>query len=180
MTASGVIPPLGPDDVYLYAHGNGAICLLRAGGKVGLVPLDEATSVASAHQAAGGRIHLAHETGPLASQLLERLAANDVDAVRFAAERPPDTWPHGTDALMEAAAIGADRLLDDLVARGADLHRTDDSGSTALHHAAMRGNTHAVAVLVEGGADIEARNDGGMTPRLLALEGGQHETAKQL
>lgn len=174
--AADLAPPLGPDDVYLYAHANGAICLLRADATSGLVPLDEAVSVAVAHTGAGGRVHLDHEDGPLAAQLVEGLAAEGIPVVPFDSPRPPDEWPHGTDALMEAARYGADRLLDDLLARGADLHRVDDSGSTALHHAAIAGNGHAIEALVTAGARIDAANAAGMTPRMLAAEAGDDAT----
>lgn len=97
-------------------------------------------------------------------RLRERGVTLDVVAGAVA----PQTWDAGTTALMEAASVGNDRLLDDLVTRHATLHDRDISGSTALHHAAA-GNLHAIDALVAVGLDPDQPNADGFTPYRLAI-----------
>ena len=76
---------------------------------------------------------------------------------------PPQTWNAGATALMEAASNGSQRILDDLIARGATIGERDESGSSALHHAANKGEVAAIESLVAAGAALAGR-DGRVRP----------------
>lgn len=173
-------PALAPGDVYLYAHANGAVFVLDSDGRSRLAPLAEATAVAEGCHAAGHRVRLGRDAGPLADGAVARLDAAGVPFEVLDGVPPPQAWSEGTTALMEAAAHGNDRLLDDLVARGATLHDRDTSGSTALHHAAANGNVHAIDALVGAGVDPDDRNGDGFTPYRLATATRQLAAAQRL
>lgn len=178
--SSGALPPLADGDVYVYLHGNGAIFVRYGDGRSMLVPLDELLSVATGCHAAGHRVVAAWDSTPIALDVVQRLRAAGLPVVEADVTQPPHTWNEGTDALIEAAAVGTDHLLDDLIARGADIHHQDDSGSTALHHAAANGNLHAVDALVAAGADRDLVNRQGFTPHMLAMACRQQEAAQRL
>ena len=113
------LPELAPGDVYLYGHANGAVFLRYGDGRSMLVPLAEAVAVAEGCVAAGCRVVVGHDDAPLAVQVLDALDAAGVASEAFGPATPPHSWNDGTDALIEAASVGTDRILDDLVARGA-------------------------------------------------------------
>lgn len=173
------IPPLTAGDVYLYSHGNGAIFVLYADQTSALVPLADAMAVAVGCHDAGRRVHVGTDDTPIARDALDRITAV-VPVERFDAPKAPHVWPSGTTALMEAASVGADHLLDDLLARGVDVHERDDSGSTALHHAAGSGGLHAIDALVAAGADVDLVNERGMTPHMVAMASRQEDAAQHL
>ena len=179
-TAGVTPPPLDPGDVYLYSHGNGAIFVLEARGRSRLVTLDDAVAVVAGCHTAGGRVVVGWDDTAIARAVIERIRSAGVPVVEAAGAQPPHTWGEGTDAVMEAAAVAADRLLDDLLARGVDVQHRDDSGSTALHHAAAHGNLHAIEALVSAGADLDLANHDGFTPHALALATRQQAAAQRL
>ena len=179
MTDRRLVPPLSPGDVYVYSHGNGAIYLLEADGRSRLVTLGEVEAITAAAHEAGARVFAAWDDTPIAAEVVERIRTG-APVVAFELGRPPHSWNDGTDALMEAASVGADRLLDDLIARGVDLARRDVSGSTALHHAAAHGNLHAIDALVAAGADLDAASDTGLTPHMVAMATRELDAARRL
>jgi ankyrin repeat protein len=80
------------------------------------------------------------------------------------------------------------RLLPD---RGADVHATDNEGSTPLHHLSFRrsgcgikspgkGSVEGTRLLLEHGASMDAENNKGETPFQVALEVGHHEMVEFL
>jgi len=174
------LPALGAGDVYIYAHGNGAIYVGYADGRSLLAPLDEVLAIAEGCHAAGSRVVVAGDHAPMAVDVIDRIRAAAVPVVEFPAGTAPHVWGEGTDALIEAASLGTDALLDDLIARGADVRHRDDSGSTALHHAAAHGSLHAIGALVAAGADPDQRNDRGFTPHMLARACRQDAAADRL
>lgn len=178
--SSGALPPLDDGDVYVYLHGNGAIFVRYSDGRSMLVPLDELLGVATGCHDAGRRVVAAWDEAPIAVGAVQRLRGAGVPVVEADVTQPPHTWNEGTDALIEAASLGTDHLLDDLIARGADVHHQDDSGSTALHHAAANGNLHAVDALAAAGADRDLVNRQGFTPHMLAMACRQHDAAQRL
>lgn len=161
-------PDLGPGDVYVYAHANGAISVLDAGGHLALVPLSVAVAAAERAHAAGARVRAGWDDAPLARDAVEAIRAGGVELDVVPDAPAPRRWANGTTALMEAAAAGDDALLDDLIERGADVAHRDDAGATALHHAAARDNVHAVDALVRAGLDPDDRNGNGFTSFRLA------------
>jgi hypothetical protein len=76
----------------------------------------------------------------------------------------------GGTPLMVAARLGEASLVEQLLARGADLHAKDDEHWTALHWAASEGRDQAVAVLLHAGALVDTPDAAGNTPLLLAAE----------
>lgn len=174
------VPLLADGDVYLYSHANGAIFVLASDGRSRLVPLAEAEEVVAGCHRAGHRVVVGWDESLLGRQVIERITASEVPVTVYEAPRPPHFWNEGTDALMEAASHGNDRILDDLIERGAAVDRTDDSGSTALHHAAVRGNLHAIEALVAAGADVEHVNHRGFTPHMLAASVSETAAARLL
>lgn len=174
------LPPLGDGDVYLYAFGNGGIGVVYGDGRRLDVTLADAQATARGAHEAGCQVWIGGDDAPLSLDALHRIAEVGVPFEPFGAPMPPQTWPGGTDALMSAAAHGHDRVLDDLLARGADLHQRDVGGSTALHHAAAEGNVHAIEALVAHGATIDRPNDRGATPLRLAEGRGHAEAAARL
>lgn len=173
-------PELAPGDVYVYAHGNGAMFVLESDGRSRLAPLDEVVAVAEGCHAAGCRVRAAWDPAPLAEQAVARLRDRDIPLDVVSGAPPPHTWDEGTTALMEAVATGHDALVDDLVARGATVHDRDASGSTALHHAAAHGNIQAIDALAAAGLDVDARNDLGFSPYRLAIATRHVEAAQRL
>jgi hypothetical protein len=173
-------PPLGSRDIYVYALGNGALFLLEADGAGGLLPLAEVLAMAEARHAVGGKVLVGWDDTPIATGAVAALRARGIPLVVRPDEPVPRSWHEGTDALMEAAAGCADALLDDLVARGADVHHRDVSGSTALHHAAAHGNLHAIRALVSVGADRDLANRDGLTPLEVARATRQEAAARLL
>ncbi|KAK3886614.1 hypothetical protein Pcinc_009261 [Petrolisthes cinctipes] len=67
----------------------------------------------------------------------------------------------GMRALHLACCTGGDRIVQQLLQAGADIHARDGTGWTALHVACKQGQAEVVQVLVAAGADIEAIALGG-------------------
>lgn len=173
-------PDLGPGDVYVYAHANGAISVLDDGGHLALAPLRVAVAAAEGACAAGARVRAGWDDAPLARDAIEAIRAGGIELDVVPDAPAPRRWDNGTTALMEAAASGDDALLDDLIERGADVAHRDDAGATALHHAAARDNVHAVDALVRAGLDPDDRNGNGFTSFRLATATRSLATAQRL
>lgn len=174
-------PPLEPLDVYLYAHGNGAIFLYHPDARSRFVVLSEALEVARDCGLAGGRVFLGGDAGKqMADHVLAAIRRTGTPVVDYVPPVKPYQWDAGGDPLMVAASYGQDDLLDDLLDRGADVRATNDSGSTALHHAAGAGNLHAIDRLLAAGADPDVRNDIGLTPHMQAMVARAHTAALRL
>lgn len=77
-------------------------------------------------------------------------------------------------ALMRAAQVGDDRIVQILLARHADINARDDAGNTALFYAVERGDTQLARILVSYGADPNMRNAQGNTALTLARKRGSH------
>lgn len=161
-------PPLDPGDVYLHALANGALFLLASDGRSRLVTLDDAIAITTGCQRAGCRVLAAWDDSAVAVAAVEAVRAAGVTPVAIEAPSP-QRWDHGTTALIEAAAVGNQRLLEDLLARGVPVDERDVSGSSALHHAAANDNAAAVDALVAAGAAVDLANHDGFTPLDLAV-----------
>lgn len=166
--------PLAPGDIYLYLHENGAVTLIPPDQRSRFVTLAEGIDAALHCHQAGGEVHVGSDDGGLATSARAEVARLGVRVVPVDLD-PPHSWPDGTTALMSAAAFGRDRILDDLIARGADLHAVDGTGSTPLHHAAAAGNLYAIDALVRAGADVDRTSSADLTARDVAI--AKHEPA---
>ncbi len=165
--------------MYLYAHANGALFVLEPGRRSRVVTLSEAIAISEGCQAAGYRVVAAWDDAPIARAAVDRIRAVGVSIVPVEAE-PPQRWDDGTTALMEAAAVGNERIVADLIDRGVDLDQRDVSGSTALHHAAARGEVKVIDALVGAGATADLANRDGLTPYDMAVATRQDAAAARL
>jgi len=68
------------------------------------------------------------------------------------------------------AALGFERFLQELVARGVDIDQPDNTGCTALHFAALFGHNNCTRLLLLEGADADIVNAEGDTALDIALE----------
>jgi ankyrin repeat protein len=94
--------------------------------------------------------------------------------------------------LNQAVIQGDKRIVEALLAHGANVKATDSSGTTALHDAASTGKIEMMEILVKAGAPVESRSkaDGSgcgppdpvadSTPLHSAAAGGQIEAAQWL
>jgi ankyrin repeat protein len=123
----------------------------------------------------------------IAALLLARGA--DVNA-RTASDPRPDSIPWERDLgfrlgpsvtpLHEAVAGWDPNVVGLLLAHGAEVNASDESGDTPLHYAAARTGRKVAEVLIAAGADVNARNKDGTTPLAIALRRGNVETARAL
>ncbi len=80
-------------------------------------------------------------------------------------------------ALMLAALRGQERLVVQLVSRGAAVNK---SGWTPLHYAATGGHVRVSAFLIGAHADVNAESANGTTPLMMAAMYGNSDTVKLL
>ena len=84
----------------------------------------------------------------------------------------------GRIALIEAAGLGQEVKMWQLVKKGANLEARDEYGRTALSIAASGGHKMTVELLIENGAEIEAKDMYGKTALMYAAQG--HKAVLQL
>jgi ankyrin repeat protein len=125
------------------------------------------------------------DSGEPFARAYRAVEAHDVEALPELLDRFPELvaaqGTNGNDLLGMAAATCDERLVEVLLARGADVARSNAHGWTPLHQAAY-GNLPAMArMLIDAGAplDVSARGDGG-TPLVVALFWGNRATAELL
>ena len=113
------------------------------------------------------------------------LEAHDPNGLRAELDRSPElvsaAGTNGNDLLGMATATCDERLVELLLARGADVGHANAHGWTALHQAAYSGLPALARMLLDAGAavDTSARGDGG-TPMIVALFWGHGQTAELL
>ena len=90
-------------------------------------------------------------------------AGADVDA---------SSWGNFKTALMFACQHGKTAVVKKLIARGANLDRTDMWGCTALTIAAKYGHEGAVLALIDAGADVTIASKKGVDPLMYASRAG--------
>jgi len=101
-------------------------------------------------------IHDAASNGDLAGVQAELDKGVDVD-------EGDDSWPEMT-SLHYAAGEGHTKVVELLIANGADVNAKDEVGWTPLHLAAYWGGKDIVELLIATGADVNAKDKHGETP----------------
>jgi ankyrin repeat protein len=89
----------------------------------------------------------------------------------------------GTTPLMAATRRGCDaepKVLQALLAHGAQLDRRDTTGWTALMYAASAGQTGAIDTLLDAKESIDLRNSDGETALLMAVRQGNPGAVRRL
>jgi len=79
-------------------------------------------------------------------------------------ESPPEVTPEKDIALHKAILEKDPEKVRALVARGDDVHATDDNRRTPLHYAAHVAHAEIARILLENGARVDAKDGKGQTP----------------
>ena len=88
---------------------------------------------------------------------------------------------HGMTALMVAAAVGNEEVVEALLEGGADVLMTHKfAGSTALHFAAEMNHPKTVQTLCKAGAHVNAVNSVGIKPIHIAAHSGANSSISAL
>lgn len=85
-----------------------------------------------------------------------------------------------TTPLHSAVEMNNIKVVNLLLAHGADPNIREQRGFTPLHVAAQNGNTDIIRILLFGGADMDIRSDDGQLAVEVALAGGHEEAARLL
>uniref|UniRef100_A0A4W2F136 Uncharacterized protein n=1 Tax=Bos indicus x Bos taurus TaxID=30522 RepID=A0A4W2F136_BOBOX len=103
-------------------------------------------------------------------QILIRNRSTDLDA------RMAD----GSTALILAARLAVEGMVEELIASHADVNAVDELGKSALHWAAAVNNVEATLALLKNGANKDMQDSKEETPLFLAAREGSFEAAKLL
>lgn len=103
-------------------------------------------------------------------QILIRNRSTDLDA------RMAD----GSTALILAARLAVEGMVEELIASHADVNAVDELGKSALHWAAAVNNVEATLALLKNGANKDMQDSKEETPLFLAAREGSYEAAKLL
>ncbi|CAN0018645.1 unnamed protein product [Bubo scandiacus] len=103
-------------------------------------------------------------------QILIRNRSTDLDA------RMGD----GSTALILAARLAVEGMVEELIACHADVNAVDETGKSALHWAAAVNNMEATLALLKNGANKDMQDSKEETPLFLAAREGSYEAAKIL
>lgn len=87
---------------------------------------------------------------------------------------------NGATALMRAAWLGEDAMVQALLAQGAAADALDDDGNNALWYACLQGGPASILRLVEAGAPIDHANDDDITCLMQAAASGRIEVMQLL
>eukprot|EP00833_Pecoramyces_ruminatium_P004729 jgi/Orpsp1_1/1178761/evm.model.c7180000066639.1 len=82
--------------------------------------------------------------------------------------------------LIMATKMNNEKVIHDLLDRGADVNLQDIKGNTALHYASAKGNAYTIEMLINNKADIEIKNYQQETPIMVACRFKQTKSIKTL
>ncbi len=91
-----------------------------------------------------------------------------------------DASHRGYTPLIIAAYTGSKKIINILLAKGADVNQPNKDGDTALHIAAQERHLHVIKELVAKGADINQPNKDGDTALHIAAQEGHLHVIKKL
>jgi len=89
-------------------------------------------------------------------------------------------WTPIEIALYYAVSKGRKAVVEQLIAKGADIHANDSQGRTPLHSAAEGGYVDVAKMLITNGADINVTDNYGVGPLHVASREGHKEVAELL
>lgn len=106
-------------------------------------------------------------------------------AVRRLLDEDPSTISvidpiNGFTALLAASSAGHEKIVDLLIANGANILFRTSKGMNALHIAVMHGHARVVSILLGQGGDQSIPDLAGLTPLDKALRGGNKEMVVSL
>jgi predicted negative regulator of RcsB-dependent stress response len=116
-------------------------------------------------------------------ELFSAINKEDKQAVSNALKEdiePNYEMPEYGTLLTAATKAGDPEIIKQIIEKGADVNKADESGQTPLHWGSQKGKTDAVKVLIDAKADINAKNDNGETPLALAKSNNFPEIEKLL
>lgn len=87
---------------------------------------------------------------------------------------------NGLTALHSASKEGHTRIVEELIARGANVHAKTLKGNTALHIASLAGHEPVVKVLIDNGADVDAQSVNGFSALYMAAQENYESIVKLL
>lgn len=89
--------------------------------------------------------------------------------------------PHKTaSGLIDAAYAGDAATVSNLLARGANVHETNQEGATALMASAIKGHVDVAKILIRRGAKVNAKDNQGWTALIYASQHGHLEMVEFL
>ncbi|MHB1534707.1 MAG: ankyrin repeat domain-containing protein [Acidimicrobiales bacterium] len=172
---------LGPDDLYVHVADDGGIFVVAADrGLSAWVTLAGLRARVEDPVSHGGTIYLSTEKGSWlgapAAQIVADCGARWVQVDPLSETRRQG----GVTALISAAGVGSISLLDDLLARHADLEACDDLGRTALMAAASKGEVATLRRLIDAGATLDHTDRQGSSALVLAAYFGWADAVRVL
>jgi len=83
--------------------------------------------------------------------------------------------PEPSTRFHQASRTGDIKLLQSLIAKGANVNERDLNEWTPLHEAAHNGKIEAAELLISHGADVNVKDKDGWTPLFLAMPSGNKD-----
>ena len=90
------------------------------------------------------------------------------------------TYETGIIQLYLASSSGKLDVVGFLIKQGADIHITDNDGSTPLHVASLKGHLDVIRMLVNSGIAVDVRDGTYRTPLALASREGKLKVVRLL
>ncbi|MDQ6783105.1 MAG: ankyrin repeat domain-containing protein [Actinomycetota bacterium] len=174
---------LQPGDLYVHVADDGGILISPFDRRLSAwVTIERLAEEVQGVVARSRVIYLSTEGGSHLAAPASQLVHDAASSIAVAETDPlPETVREGgVTALISAAGVGATALLDDLMARGADLGQTADLGRTAVMAAASRGEVVTLRHLLDHGARLDTVDERGDTALTLATHFGHAEAVRVL
>ncbi|MGI8750880.1 MAG: ankyrin repeat domain-containing protein [Acidimicrobiales bacterium] len=174
---------LEPGDLYVHAADDGGIFVSPADRRLSAwVTLAHLADEIKAIEARSRVLYLSTERGSSMAAPAVAMVHEAASSIAVAETDPvPETIREGgVTALISAAGVGATDLLDDLIARGADLGQAADLGRTAIMAAASRGESTTLRHLLDAGAGVDTVDERGDTALTLAAHFGHPDAVRVL
>lgn len=172
---------------YVHLTDDGAIFAVRADGSQAWLSLGQLRNELRAVADDGGRLFFSRADppdapAPIVDALVEKLVEQPLPVQMVPDPHPSVSEPlaEGATMLMAFALRGRIGLVDDLLLRGAEVDRRDDTGATALMYAANAGHEPVVQALIDRGAQVDARDDQGSVALMFAAQSGHERVIERL